>query len=474
MKKAVMMAVICSLSLMSVSDALSSDMRGEVRKLELGMMETGDYSEAALRLAGILAENPDDPSVSLALGLAEYGRMDYRNARDHIALAADLGVRERDDLARYALSVIDANRALLDGMEALNASLPKGPSPDRREEIISSLGADHVRMVAELLRGDQYYPALVTAHINWIKLYSPEAYPGIERLSAEIKYSAMLYASAVKDFEKAAEDDPLDPELLRSYGDCLTAIGDLDKAGEVYGKAAELYRAAGGKAEIAKAENVERIRAALPRTYKEVSDLIDKGHYSEAEAHLRRRLSLNGADPIAVLQLGVIRWKQGKRNEAMRFFSRAAAMAPDHPMVHFYLGKGYVFANDMKRAENELRLFEEKMKRIPVLDEGTGEIYVSAMLYFSHIYSTRKEYGKVLEVSKKVLEVNPLSQDALYNMAIANYYLHKPSAAYEGLREVVEVDPDSDTAKMAEYCIEYLRSNPDPRVRKDFSFIYRD
>ena len=440
--------------------------------IERRMLEEGDYGAAAAELEEMLKTRPDDAGVYLALGMARYGMMDYAGAYECMKKAKAAEPRIKKDLAGYAVKTMDDNRGLLWEMQASNRAVASGtPGADLLRE---KMAEGHIKMLTGMLAEKYYYPSLLTAHIKWLTENAEADIRGLYRASAGIYYSAMMYKKAAEEFRKAVEEGPLDGELLNEYADCLAAMGDLDNAGEYYGKAAELYRGTGNKEDASRAGRIEKVRASLPRTYADVSRLIQEGRFDEAEAVLRRRLSLNAGVHVAVLQLGQIRWERGRRREAMKFFSRCVKMAPEYPTAHLYLGKAYAFLKDMKKAAQEFRLFKEKMDRLPPMDEETVDFYVSALHYISYIHSVAKEYALAVKENEKILQLRPDDQGARYNLAIAYYYLGKTSRAYDELRKAVDIDPVSDVADMAKYCIEYIRSNPDPRMKKDLSFLERD
>lgn len=463
-------AALCLAAFSAMADKLDLE---EVGRIEKGMMQEGDYSSAAARIDAMLEDQPDDARLLAAKAIALYGLMDYDGAYILMKKASEKGGGEKDELAKYAVQFMDANREIFGDMQKKNTLFRSVP-PEEKENAGDALCENHIKLLTLLLSKKYYYPALATAHILWLEKNAAAEMPGLYRFSAAVYYSAMLYKKASESFEKALKEDPHDAELLKSSADCLVALGDLDKAGEYYAGAAALYRKKGEKGDIALAEGIDKVRRALPKSYKDVFQMMKEDRYDDAERSLRKRLSLNGADPAAIVQLGLIRWEKGERNEAFKFFTKAAKIAPDYPVAHFYLGKSYVFRNDLKKAMKEFSIFKEKMESLPPMDDDTVDFYVSALQYIGYMYSTSKEYTSAIKESEKILKLRPKDQDARYNMAIAYYCLGKISRAYEELNKVIASDPDSKTSDLARYCMDFIRSNPDPRVRKDFSFLNRD
>lgn len=197
-------------------------------------------------------------------------------------------------------------------------------------------------------------------------------------------------------------------------------------------------------------------------------------NYREDEKALRERLSLNAKDDTAMIGLGEVLWKRGDKKGAEKLFAKAVKTDPDNPVGHFYLGKAYVFRNDVKKAMKEFDVFEQKMDKLPSDDEKIVDFYVESLQYITHIYSTVKDYARAIKISEKAVRLKPEDPDLHYNLAVGYYYIGKLSKAYEELRKVIEIEPVSVAADSARYCMDFIRSNPDPRVKRDFSFLYED
>lgn len=210
----------------------------------------------------------------------------------------------------------------------------------------------------------------------------------------------------------------------------------------------------------------------FPETYKEVDELMREGRTEEAEAILRKRISLNGSDYTAMTGLGRIYQDKDDRNAALGLFKTAVKAAPDYPAAHFYLGRLYFIMQKNKEALREFELFKEKMDILPKMDEETKKIYIDSLYYLGDVYFVLKRYEDAGIVLEKIIKMDPGQQAAYYDMGVYHYvYEHSRSRAHRSFMKAIDIDSATYIAKSARYAIEFMRNNPDPRVTPDFSFI---
>ncbi|MDP8298845.1 MAG: tetratricopeptide repeat protein [Candidatus Tantalella remota] len=443
----------------------------ELERIEKNMVAEGDFEESRKKLTSILGDNPGVARVYLDLGLAHYGLMEYGKAYDlFIGAETSDPDRGREDIIAYAIATTEDNRELLDSIEEANALFQGFADGDEKDKMKERVAAGHFTMLNVLLAGKYYYPSLVTPHIIWIQENVPEL-PGLYMLSGDVYYSAMFYVKASEDYKKALEEDPSNTALCRKLADCLVAAGDLDEAGEYYDKTIEIYeeQGAGDAPEVKK---IRDIRNALPKRYKDISDLLKQHRYDEAEEVARRKMSYNPGDLAALNQLGQVYWDICNRRAAIKLFRKVAKRAPDYPPAHLFLGKAYIFERKPEKAIAQFEIFKEKMALLPKMDEDAVDFYASALHYISYIYFTMKKYDDVITECKKIIELKPDDQRAYYNLAVCYYVKYNSrSKAYAQLQKVIELDPTDRISDQAKYYIDYMRRNPDSRIIGDFTFL---
>ena len=178
------------------------------------------------------------------------------------------------------------------------------------------------------------------------------------------------------------------------------------------------------------------------------------------------------ADVGSMNELGELYWRSGKRRAAIKLFRRAIKTAPDYPPPYFWIGRAYYLENKYDKAIYHFTIFEEEMDQL--VDSGTinNKYYNSKLNYIAYMYLSLKRHKEAIKRYKKMLRLVPEDQRAHYNLASCYYqYSNKPSSAYKELRKAIEIDTDRTLTNKAEFFIEFIRNNPDPRYSFDLSFI---
>ncbi|MFH1847512.1 MAG: tetratricopeptide repeat protein [Candidatus Omnitrophota bacterium] len=435
----------------------------------------GDYQQAFFDAKELVAFYPEESGSYMTFGLVNYALMKYSIAWEYFekSLKKNRLTKDREKLLTGVLAKMEENRDVLSSMESGEKSLQS--AVDTVSDILRvKITKGHFMMLSGFLEEKYYYPVLVLPHINWLKKNAVDV-PGLYRLSAGVYYSAMLYQEAAADYEKAVKAAPEDAELFVSFGDCEVALGRFDKARENYKNAIDLYKSRGINGNDIKIRRLKEIMQALPERYEDISELIKNKKFSLAEALCRERISLNPADYAALTQLGMIYWQEKKRPAAIKLFRRAVKIAPDYPIAHLLLGKAYFFEQKPEKGLAQIDIFQEKMEKLPKLDENSTDHYVDDLHYICYMYSTLKRYRDAKKICGKIIKLRPDDQRAHYNMAVCYYmHYHNLSKAYSELQKVIQLDESSRIADMAKYYIDYMRRNPDPRSISDFSFVYEE
>ena len=468
-------AVIFSISALP-SEAYPQDLEIKERlsKIEYEMISEGNYQKATEKLLAILEYSPGNARAYMSLGMAYYGLMKYEKAYEYLKKTEITELKkEARDVLSYSIARMEENRTTLNEMEKARSGLDSATAPEK-EIINRQIASGHARLLDELMGRKRYYPIMVTAHVACLKENAAD-FPEIYKISGDIYYSAMFYKKATEDYQKAIEGDPENAGLHRILADCLVAMGDFDQAQEYYDKAIVFYKEEGGLRNRQIISELERIKKALPKKYKDIAELIKSRKYAKAEAICRRKISLNPGDYVAISQLGEVYWQRNDRKMAEKLFKKVVKRVPDYPVARFLLGKAYFFRRKYKAAETEFEIFKEKMALLPKMDEDTVDFYVSVLHNIGYMYSTIKRYDIMLKEGQKALQLKPEDQITHYNLAVCYYnYDRKVSLAYKELQKVIEIDDSTELARRAAFFIDYIRRNPDPRFIPDFSFILED
>ncbi|MBN1207228.1 MAG: tetratricopeptide repeat protein [Myxococcaceae bacterium] len=139
-----------------------------------------------------------------------------------------------------------------------------------------------------------------------------------------------------ESFERAARMAPGDarPDLL--WADMKEQDGDLASALEALDRA---------RHKVPNELSVQLRYAQL---------LSATGRHAEAEAVLRA-LDSKLPPQRLFLELGLLRMREGRNEEARRFFARAVGEAPQSAVAHYHLGVAHFQLGDLEAAEEELR-----------------------------------------------------------------------------------------------------------------------
>lgn len=433
----------------------------------------------SLTTAPILADEDDH---LLDLALKNYAGTHYRHAFRYFERLK--GVKMKDEkakIARYALEIMEKHKDYLYGIEKEEISLRKkmldAPGVEALRPALSveraGLRAKH-RAFARNLMEKEFYIKIVEPHLKRVAALGPDDPSAYVELG-NAYYASMQYAKAVKCYEKSISLNPGYLYVYKMAGDSCIAVGNYDAAKKFYSDLLTANDKALLRYDPSEIEKIRSIIRVLPETYKDIDVLLKDGRYDEAEAILKKRISMNSADFIAMTALASIYQEAGDRKTAMKLLTNAVSIEPDYPIAHLYLGRLYFLMRRFDEAISELVLFKEKINRLPKMDEETKKMYVGDLYYLSEVYFTLERYEDARKELEEILKLDPNQQAAYHDMGVY-YYVHERnrSKAYQHFKKSIELDPSTETAKRCEYNIEFMRNNPDPRMTPDFSFIEQE
>lgn len=408
--------------------------------------------------------------ADIKAGIKNYASCHYRAARKYFKAAGAKRLDEKDaEFVRAALVSMDDYRQYLDEIEKLELEFRRQKAGRASRE---ALAGKHHTMAMLLTRG-QFYLAMVEPHLARAIILEPgDAQARMDLGNAY--YVGMKYQNAERSYESVIKLDPSNLNAYKMAGDSAVAIGDFDKARTHY----EGLLKANSKALIKMdADEIKRIKTVintLPRTYTDIAEFMKNGDHDKAEELLRKRISMNPGDYVAITELGSVYEEKGDRKTAIKLYKNAIRVAPDYPVSHLFLGRLYYLMRKYDDAIKELKLFKEKMDKLPSMDKDTKEMYINSLYYLAEVYYALKEFNYYRIEIEEILLLDPKQQDAHYAMGIYYYlYEHSRSRAYSSFKRVIAIDPESPAAKNAEGVIDFMRNNPDPRFSPELSFPER-
>jgi len=208
--------------------------------------------------------------------------------------------------------------------------------------------------------------------------------------------------------------------------------------------------------------------------YGNANGLISEGRLDEAESMLSKRISSNDKDASALSLLGEVYRKKGDRNRALKYLDKAISADPKYPMSYMYRGELYFSRQKFDEAITEFNLFRDNMR--PLTTSGAiKQFYIEKLHDICSICFELRKYEKARAILDEILKLSPNDQVATYNMGIYYYtYERNRPKAYSLFSKAVGIDPSTHTAAKAGYAIEFIRTNSDPRMEPDFSFIEQE
>lgn len=146
------------------------------------------------------------------------------------------------------------------------------------------------------------------------------------------------YDEAIASYQQFMEKNPAAYQVSLSIADCYQEKGEIEKAIELYNKIIEQAKTdqAMGKEMTAKAQ------AGIGNCY------LKQNKLQEAQDFFKQSVDNSPNDEILAYNVGEIYFKNGKFDDALRYFDLAAQIKPDWPDP--YLKLGYCYLNKLDNA----------------------------------------------------------------------------------------------------------------------------
>lgn len=312
----------------------------------------GDVDGALARLDVAVQASPEDRRLRLGRAqlLVEAGRTDAaRSALADIARRLDAGGAPDDGL-------LDEDLRLSVAQLALQAGLLEDAESGFVELVDSPVHADLARFQLGRLRDTANDPDAA------IELYEAVA-PSEWFVTAQVRAAELradrgeieVATTRLRDLRANVEDPEVQPRLITAQGRIMQDAGDATGALALLGEGVDRFpddselryaRAlaadAAGQPELL-VSDLEALIVAEPDNAHALNAL--GYHFAErdvrlddAERYLERAVQLRDADPAILDSLGWLRYRQGRRDEAVELLQRAYTALPD-PEIAAHLGE---------------------------------------------------------------------------------------------------------------------------------------
>ncbi len=154
-------------------------------------------------------------------------------------------------------------------------------------------------------------------------------------------------------------------------------------------------------------------------------------HWGEAEADARSALALRANHPDALNVLGVVAWRTGRLDDAVRFMVATIALVPRYAEAHKNLGIVFSLRGETQQAIASFR-------RAVDLDPGLAEAHF-------HLATLLRESGDLagaIAIYRRVIAVDPNHPEAHNDLGAALKDIGRLDEAIESFRHALTVRPD--------------------------------
>lgn len=130
--------------------------------------------------------------------------------------------------------------------------------------------------------------------------------------------------------------------------------------------------------------------------------------YDRAAEGYERYLSHNDTSLVVRKEYGVVLFFAKREAEALRMLEQALFLAPNDPMIPFYMGLSHKNLKNFGEAVGYMKMARDLAIpwTLPVIHRTLAQLY-----------GLQREFPRALEAYKKVLELDPSDSEALFEMA---------------------------------------------------------
>lgn|GEM_PF-853189 len=293
------------------------------------------------------------------------------------------------------------------------------------------------------------------------------------------------YKKLEEIYNKAAQLDPENPEILRRIGDLYINTKDLPKARDIFNRLLVIYPEAArvreklaycyamdgdSKMAISILESIIQRTPSRPEIQQFIGELKMENHdYDSAINHFEKSIELNQSNyelnpvpespfltPIltSYLQIALINLQKKTPENAEIILDKAEIKFPENPRISYIRGLIY---REQKNYSKSIEKFEQTLNRA----KGDRVILNSNFyLDYASTYEQSKNFGKAAEFLKKSIELDPTNHAAInylgYMWADQNTNMDE---AYKLIQKALELSPDNSAYLDSLGWIHFRRGN---------------
>lgn len=407
------------------------------------LINSGDMDQAHKILTSLLAEDPQNDAAWYYLAQVALSRRELSDAEEYLRRAVEL---DPDNFwYRYRLAgiygVSQRQELTIDMYEKLLEDFPKKSelyldlvelyaSQGNNEKALETIGeVETVFGVTE---------ALAMYRFNLLRRMDrhEEAYATLEEYNR--KYSSPYVLSTLADWQMSMYNDST---ALAYYDEALDIAPDYPPA--LLGKA-ETYRMTRkyedyfrtldtyvGAEGVHPAEKSEYLMAVVQRT----DPKFIRSFRPQLDSIMGRALQMHPSDSTLLQTAGVYYYSTDRKDDASRYFKTNAGLYPKSLSASATLVEFLMYAEQWEELSREGR---QAFERFP---HETSFLEMASVGDYN-----LKEYGKVLEICYKVLEVAPADSSrtlrAWSTMGDIYHQLGDEKKTYKAYEKALKINPD--------------------------------
>ena len=240
-----------------------------------------------------------------------------------------------------------------------------------------------------------------------------------QALLAAVYVKQRDYQSAVNAFKKVTELDPQRAEAYFGMGDVLYKTRQLKDAAAALEKGVSLDD-----------QNAEAL-FILGSSYEEMKEFAKAADTYQKFVALKPRNAAAG-----YLHLGLCRQELNQMPEAVQALEEAVKVQPQDIKMQEYLAQAYYKAKQLDKAE-------EVYVRMSQMSPEGAKYYLSNVL---RMYDEAGNYEKAIDASKKLIDLNPKDEMAVYNLGLMYFRLKRFDEAIDAFTKTLALKPDNEYA----------------------------
>ena len=295
------------------------------------LVNVKDYAEARKQFEALVAENPGNADIVMAVALLAMQARDYDAAEKHLARVLELNYKD-PDVVRYYLGQLNEDRKRYDEALKWYAQVAQG------EQYINARS----RYAGVLAKQGKLPEA--REHLQQSTASSNQQRAQLTQAEAQLLREASEYQAAYELLGRALEKMPNSPDLLYDHAMAAEKVNRLDVL------EANLKRLIKLRPDHAHAYN------ALGYTFADRNERIE-----EAYTLIEQALKLAPEDPFIMDSMGWVLYRMGRPQEGLAHLEKAFKLRPDAEIAA-HLGEVLWVVG---RRDEAMRVWTDSLKEHP-------------------------------------------------------------------------------------------------------------